>query len=331
MELVYPDYYTKFRCIAGACPDSCCQGWAVAVDEDSARYYRSIPGELGDVLREHLTQEDGDTVLSLTADGRCPMWQDDGLCRLQCLMGEKALCQTCRDFPRLRHDYGSFMELGLELSCPEAARLILSGSHTVIQKTVPGGEVPEYDGEAMRILLESRENLLRFLENDRFGAGETLAVMLLYGCAVQAWLDGGEPATLVPEKTLQTAVQLAGEGNGEAVLDFFRKLEILTPQWRHRLAAPEGSCWQEIHRRIARYGVERYWLQAVSDYDLVGRVKLIAAFCLVVKLLGGDPISTAQLCSKEIENDADNVDAILDGAYTAPALTDLNLLGLLLG
>lgn len=32
--------------------------------------------------------------------------------------------------------------------------------------------------------------------------------------------------------------------------------------------------------------------------------------------------------SKEIENDAENIDALLDGAYTAPGLTDANLLAL---
>jgi len=71
-------------------------------------------------------------------------------------------------------------------------------------------------------------------------------------------------------------------------------------------------------------------LQAISDYDLVSRAKLVIISCLTIKLLGGDVVSTAQLYSKEIENDADNVDALLDGAYTDVALTDSNLLGLLL-
>ena len=81
---------------------------------------------------------------------------------------------------------------------------------------------------------------------------------------------------------------------------------------------------------MARYGVERYWLQAVSDYDLICRVKTIVAACLLVKTLGGNPIETAQLYSKEIENNADNVDSILDAAYIHIAFTDENLLGLLL-
>ena len=67
-----------------------------------------------------------------------------------------------------------------------------------------------------------------------------------------------------------------------------------------------------------------------TDYDLISRVKLTVAARLTLRLLGGDVTETAQLFPKEIENDPDNLDAILDGAYTAPALTDANLLGVLL-
>ena len=100
--------------------------------------------------------------------------------------------------------------------------------------------------------------------------------------------------------------------------------------WHQRLAAPSSAPWSEEIRALARYFVARYWLQAVSDYDLICRVKLAVTSCLVVKALGGDVIDTAQLYSKEVENNTDNVEAILDGAYCSPALTDQNLLGLLL-
>jgi hypothetical protein len=52
--------------------------------------------------------------------------------------------------------------------------------------------------------------------------------------------------------------------------------------------------------------------------------------CLVIHELGSDYVSTAQLYSKEIENSIDNVEALLDGAYTCEAFTDSRLLGLLL-
>ena len=114
------------------------------------------------------------------------------------------------------------------------------------------------------------------------------------------------------------------------ILEFYQSLEILTPAWQHRLDTPSPALWTDAHRLLARYFADRYWLQAVSDYDLVSRVKLMAISCLVVKHLGGDIYRTAQLFSKEIENSIDNVEAILDGAYSHPAFTDDKLLGLLL-
>ena len=330
MKITTPNHYHKFRCLASACPDSCCKEWAVQVDSHAAELYRNLPGELGDRLRQVMQEENGDTILALEPDGRCPMWRDDGLCRIHAQLGEDALCDTCRDFPRLRHDFGDFVELGLELSCPEAARLILNESKYETATTqAPGGTQPEYDSDAMAILLRSREEILRFLEDTQYPVGHALAVLLLYGYDVQNELDGGEPAMLDPQFALEDALQLAEPGSAEDILAFYQELEILTDAWRRRLAAPSPAPWTEPFRALARYFVARYWLQAVSDYDLVCRVKLALVSCLVVKALGGDVIDTAQLYSKEIENDADNVEAILDAAYTSPALTDKKLLWLL--
>ena len=77
------------------------------------------------------------------------------------------------------------------------------------------------------------------------------------------------------------------------------------------------------------YGIRRYWLQAVSDFDIACRVKFLIGSCILLAHLGGDLVATAQLWSKEIENDPDNVERLLDGAYTSPAFTDLNLISLL--
>ena len=74
MQVTKPAYFDKFRCLAGACPDSCCHEWAVVVDEESAQRYRALEGELGQRLRAVLAEEDGDTILTLQPGGRCPMW-----------------------------------------------------------------------------------------------------------------------------------------------------------------------------------------------------------------------------------------------------------------
>ena len=329
MLISKPSYYDSFRCAAGSCPDSCCKEWAVQVDAEAAAFYRTLPGPLGDRLREVLRDEDGQTLMTIL-DGRCPMWRPDGLCRIQAELGESALCKTCREFPRLTHDYGDFQELQLELSCPEAARIIL---HTPpappIQEERPGGEA-EYDAEAMAVLKATRDTVLSILADTSRPMGQTLALVLLYGCQAQSELDGGEAQPFDAEAALEEARNLAKPGEIQPILDFFLSLEILTPQWEARLRAPAGSSLSDALRPLARYLVERYWLQAVSDYDLYCRVKFIVISCLLVAALGGGLTETAQLFSKEIENNVDNVEAILDAAYAHSAFTDDKLLGLLI-
>lgn len=329
MRIVKPSYFDQFKCIASACPDSCCKEWTVQVDEVSAAYYRSLPGALGDRLRQVLTVDDGDTVM-VNEVGRCPMWRQDGLCRIQAELGHDALCKTCREFPRLTHDYGDFVEMGLELSCPVAAQIILTAPiEAPIVAYTDGGEAPEYDVDAMAVLLQTREETLAILADESRSLGETLALALMYGHHAQALLDDVDVSSFDPNTALQTAYKF-GKVTDSDLPAFYADLELLTDRWRCRLASPAPAGWSAPIRAMARYGVERYWLQAVSDYDLICRVKMIIAACLLVKTLGGDPIETAQLYSKEIENDADNVDAILDAAYTHLAFTDENLLGLLL-
>lgn len=331
MRLEIPPYHKRFRCLAGSCPDSCCKEWDVEVDEASAASYRSLSGTLGDKLRAVLKDTENGTVM-LQENRRCPMWRQDGLCEIQAQLGETALCQVCRDFPRISHDYGEFMELGLELSCPEAARLILTAPpEPFISQEIPGGSAAEYDRAAMEVLLSSREALRGLLSDECRALPERLAILLVYSSQVEAALWDRSPAPLEPDPCLKTARELAAAGNLSTLLDFYAGLEILTPAWQKRLAAPQGGTWAPEIAALARYGIERYWLQAVSDGAVWARAKLIIASCLVVNALGGDGIATAQLYSKEVENDPENIDAILDGAYAAPALTDANLLGLLLG
>ena len=330
MLITKPDYFDRFQCTASRCPDSCCKEWEVQVDAAAAEHYRSLSGPLGDRLREVLREEDGETVMTIL-DGRCPMWRSDGLCHIQAELGEAALCKTCREFPRLTHDYGDFLELQLELSCPEAARSILTQKRilTVATETEITPEA-EYDQEAMAVLKATRETALDLLFDPSHKVPESLALTLLYGYQAQNQLDGADPQAFDAASAFDGIREFLKTGSHGEMTDFFLSLELLTPEWKDLLQSPSPSVWSDHHRALAGYLVQRYWLQAVSDYDLYCRVKFIIIACLLVKHTGGDIFRTAQLFSKEIENNIDNVEAILDAAYTHPAFTDDKLLGLLL-
>ncbi len=330
MEVFYPKYYDAFACLAGSCPDSCCKEWDIDVDKAAADFYRGLSGPLGDRLRQAL-KDTPDGAVMVNENGRCPMWRQDGLCEIQCQLGHDALCHTCREYPRLLHDYGTFAERGLELSCPEAARLIFTLPHTMTAVTEAGGSEPDYDEELMSVLLQSRQVALSFLEESSLPLPQRLAVLLLYAHDVQSQIDGGPEAELTVARNLSEAGSYAQAASFDTVMDFFRQLEILTPRWQTLLQnARSSQPWQPELSAFVSYGIYRYWLQAVSDYDLVCRVKFIILSCILIHALCGDTVVAAQLFSKEIENNPDNVEAILDGAYTSPALTDSHLLSLLL-
>lgn len=331
--IVYsPAYYRNFHCIAGQCPDSCCKEWEVEIDDQAAAVYRRLDSPLGDRLRSVMRDDPQWGTVMVLENHRCPMWREDGLCRIQAELGHDALCKTCRDFPRLCHDYGDFQELGLELSCPEAARLILSAPDAPwVAEKVPGGTPAEYDSETMAILRKSRTTALELLRDPQYSVPEALTLLLFFGYQTQAVLDGGAAEVFDAEGALASTKEFAIGGGAQNLLDFFTGLEILTPDWKELLSQPLSPIpWDQRFRLLARYFVERYWLQAVSDDDLISRVKFAIVSCIMVRLLGGDLVRTAQLYSKEIENSSENVNAILDAAYAHPALTDRNLLGLLL-
>ena len=331
MKIIKPAYFDSFQCIADRCPDSCCKEWDVLVDADKAAFYRALPGDLGNRLRQILKDEDGETYMTIE-NHRCPMWRTDGLCRIQAELGEGALCKTCRDFPRLTHDYGDFIEYGLELSCPEAARIILNTPvPSFVTQTIDGGEAPDYDPVDMEILLRTRETARRILSDRSRPVGEVLELLRIFAYQAQAELNGCEiPPFGNEDFLLNYSRETAKAGDFRDILNFFKGLEILTPEWAARLDTPSPTPWEPRHLTLAQYFVDRYWLQAISDFDLVSRTKLAIISCIVVKALGGDLIETAQLYSKEIENSLENVEAILDAIYENPAFGDGTLTGLLL-
>ena len=143
MKTVYPAYYKRFVCAAGECPDTCCAGWDVVVDDVSAEKYARVEGAFGEKLRKMMTVDgDGDTIF-VPQSGRCPFLNEKNLCEIYINCGEDFLCRTCDMFPRFVKEFGSLREIGLGLGCPEAAKLIVNEKTDFISEM--GEESPAPD------------------------------------------------------------------------------------------------------------------------------------------------------------------------------------------
>ena len=126
MKLYAPDCYREFRCIADRCRHTCCAGWEIDIDEDTARAYQKVPGEIGERLRQGMARtEDGSWHFVTDGRERCPMLTERNLCSLITAFGEVALCQICADHPRFRNDLADRTEIGLGLCCEAAVALQL--------------------------------------------------------------------------------------------------------------------------------------------------------------------------------------------------------------
>lgn len=101
-------------------------------------------------------------------DRKCAFLNEQFLCDLQAEAGEEALCSTCREYPRHVEEFEGVREYSLSLSCPEAARIMLTekGKSSFVQWEDEKEDEFEEDFDFLLYtrLLEAREILFSVME-----------------------------------------------------------------------------------------------------------------------------------------------------------------------
>ena len=128
METIIPEFYPDFSCKAGQCQHSCCRGWEIDIDQDTAARYRSMPGSLGDRLRQNMLTREGHSCFRMDEAGKCPFLRADGLCQIIRETSEENLCVICTMHPRFFTYVGSYELAGTGLSCEKTVELLLGPS-----------------------------------------------------------------------------------------------------------------------------------------------------------------------------------------------------------
>jgi lysine-N-methylase len=292
MEKFYPDYYKKFKCIANLCPDSCCQGWDVVVDEKSENYYDSVQGSFGEKIRKvTVTDEDGDRIFTLEND-RCPFWNKDELCDIYINLGEEHLCDTCKKFPRITMDYGSFTEYTLSLACPKAAELILNNDFIIPEKNYRLDN-DYYNAEDMEQLLKERKQAEKILLTEGLSFKEKLKNL------IEFFSEG-----------LSTT-----DKNYKFIFDIHERLEFINPEYSEIIKNSYGNSLSEgfddIYTRMAVYYIYRYFLNAIEDMNITNVIKKIFCAYIITASIAffennPDIIRIIQNYSKEVEHSYDN-------------------------
>ena len=208
MILRYPAYYEKFHCIAGECEDTCCAGWEIDIDDESYRFYQSVPGDFGRRLRESIREyESGEEGayeshgFILGEDRRCPFLNGENLCNLYRELGEESLCNVCADTPRNYFEYGGAREIAVSASCPEAGRLIYRSRDKIVfvEKEIEGElDFEESRGEILlaQSVCRARNEAVRILQERRMPLCDRISAFLHYAESVQSCLNRNEPEAI---------------------------------------------------------------------------------------------------------------------------------------
>lgn len=192
MLYTIPHYYKKFQCIAGECPDTCCAGWQIVIDDRTREKYRRAEGAFGNRLHNSIDWKDS---CFQQYEGRCAFLNDENLCDIYQEAGKEMLCRTCRNYPRHIEEFEGSREISLSLSCPEAARLILSCREPVqflTAEKVGEEEYEDFDFFLYTKLTDARDLMIRLLQDRREPVSLRIAMVLSLGHDLQRRIRSGQ-------------------------------------------------------------------------------------------------------------------------------------------
>ena len=264
MHYKKPQYYDNFTCIADRCPDTCCAGWQIVIDDISLENYGKISGTFGERLQKSIDWKEG---IFRQNQRRCAFLNQENLCDLHRELGADSLCDTCRMYPRHVEEYEDLREFSLSLSCPVAAEMILGCKEQVrFLEEEDDVEEQEEEYEDFDIILfdwleEAREVLLEVIQDRSLPVSARMLVLLNVSFLSQKALDQGillemdlraEVEKAVSESR-KTSVQKQGEKvfqNKILLLKDLQKLEVLREEWTELL--------HRLEKNLYARGVEDY-------------------------------------------------------------------------
>lgn len=245
------------------------------IDEDSLDRYGKEPGEFGKRLRNSIDWEE---ECFYQNNSRCAFLNDKNLCDLYKELGPGALCDTCRMYPRHTEEYEGLRELSLSLSCPEAARIMLSCKDPVRfleEETEEEDDFEEFDFMMFSQLEDTRDVLFSVIQDRKIPLTLRMAVSEQLAQRYQICMEEGREFDIdellqdclrhQKENTLQEFVTKCLSEKGVDAASFhqwekqkeelqvLRRLERLRPTWDKVLGDADRWLYQgneENYRKI---------------------------------------------------------------------------------
>ncbi len=274
--IIKTKFYDSFRCTASKCTDTCCAGWEIDVDSDTAEYYESIQGKDGAFVRERLIPCDEGVQLCREGE-RCRFLREDNLCELIIRLGEESLCDICREHPRFYSGVDGVTAVGVGLCCPEAAQLWLSEPCMLVCED--DGETPDKqtNEDVSRLF-----SLIEYITGGEGSLGERFSKLIN---------DDGADFSVYG-----------------GLRELYCSLEFMESDFGNSFSENPKCVYDERYCRLAGYFIFRYYFELPESLC----IKFAAASLIMIAAMGGELESDAKNYSKEVEYDPDNLERIYE-------------------
>ncbi len=189
-----PKYYDDFKCTAQNCKFTCCTGWRITMNRKDYLTMKDQHGseQLNQQIKQGLHKIKNGQGENLYAEilcnknNHCPLFTEDGLCRLQMECGYEILPTICKTFPRNKsYEYSGYEEHDLNISCEAVLELLWNlpeGVDFVL------GELPKHRQKVIELapsspylyFQEIRSLCIDLLQDRRFSMGQRILLMGIF-------------------------------------------------------------------------------------------------------------------------------------------------------
>lgn len=285
MLSIFPKFYKNFLCKADKCKHSCCKGWEIDIDEETAGKYLAMTGELGAEIRQNIGKNEDSYFFKLTEDECCPFLQKNGLCKIILNIGEENICEICTMHPRFFTMLDDVELCGVGLSCEKTCELLLG------------------DEKDLVFYIEDTEEELSF--------SEVLAVIGLnlpnemqeFSLAVNA-----ENINKVLEIMAKTEPI---DENWSKELSIMQDMDNVELKAKEYLENSDKNILNKIYKYILYRQLER--LVDIDMEALINYAQYSILFIILHTMISKELGESVRRWSEQIEYDTDNVDLILAG------------------
>ena len=127
--ILQPKYVADFQCAGSKCDAKCCRNlWLIDIDRETYKKYQRIKNP--SMRKKILTSMQPSITrvgfkIKFNENGACPLLCEDNFCYVQKNLGEDALSETCKLYPRRLNKIGNYQFRVLSMTCSVAAEQAL--------------------------------------------------------------------------------------------------------------------------------------------------------------------------------------------------------------